>query len=54
MRFTLKKNQRLAVVGGNSEGKSTLINLICRFYEPDQGCIKIDGIDVREFDKIQY
>lgn len=52
--FTLKKNQRLALVGENGAGKSTLIKLICRFYEPDQGCIKIDGIDVREFDKRQY
>ncbi|MDO4298642.1 MAG: ABC transporter ATP-binding protein [Lachnospiraceae bacterium] len=52
--FTLKVNQKMALVGENGAGKSTLIKLICRFYEPNQGCIKINGVDVRRYDKKQY
>ena len=52
--FTLKREQRMALVGENGAGKSTLIKLICRFYEPNRGSIKIDGVDVREYDKRQY
>lgn len=52
--FTLKKNQRMALVGENGAGKSTLIKLICRLYEPNRGVIKIDGIDVQKFNKRQY
>lgn len=52
--FTLKANQKMALVGENGAGKSTLIKLICRFYEPNQGCIKIDGVDVRRYSKRQY
>lgn len=49
--FTLKKNQRMALVGENGAGKSTLIKLICRLYEPDRGVIKIDGVDVQNLTK---
>lgn len=52
--FTLKSNQKMALVGENGAGKSTLIKLICRFYEPNHGCIKINGVDVRKYDKKQY
>ena len=52
--FTVKREQRMALVGENGAGKSTLIKLICRFYEPNRGSIKIDGVDVREYDKRQY
>lgn len=52
--FTLKSHQKMALVGENGAGKSTLIKLICRFYEPNQGCIKINGVDVRKYDKKQY
>lgn len=38
-----------AIVGDNGAGKSTLIKLLCRFYDPDQGCISLDGIDLRQF-----
>jgi ATP-binding cassette subfamily B protein len=40
----------VALVGPNGAGKSTLIKLLCRFYDPDDGCITIDGIDLRRFD----
>ena len=52
--FTLKAGQKMALVGENGAGKSTLIKLICRFYEPDQGSIKIDGVDIRRYNKKQY
>lgn len=52
--FTLKANQKMALVGENGAGKSTLIKLACRLYEPNQGCIKINGVDVRKYDKKQY
>lgn len=41
---------RFAVVGPTGSGKSTLISLLCRFYDPDQGRILLDGIDLRELD----
>ncbi len=40
--------ETVAIVGPTGCGKSTLINLLMRFYEPDQGCIKVDGHDNRE------
>jgi ATP-binding cassette subfamily B protein len=39
----------VAIVGPTGSGKSTLVNLIARFYDPQQGSIRIDGIDVRDF-----
>lgn len=41
--------QTIALVGPNGTGKSTLIKLLCRFYDPDSGSISIDGIPLREF-----
>ncbi|MDX9828391.1 MAG: ABC transporter transmembrane domain-containing protein, partial [Spirochaetia bacterium] len=40
--------ESIALVGETGTGKTTLVNLICRFYEPQQGLIEIDGIDYRE------
>ena len=36
------------LVGGNNAGKSTLVNLVCRFFEPTTGQVLIDGKDARE------
>ncbi len=47
--FTVAKGKTLALVGPSGGGKSTLADLIPRFYDPTQGSVKIDGIDVREF-----
>ncbi len=44
--FTLKKGETLALVGPSGGGKSTLVDLICRFYEPKSGHIWIDGISL--------
>ncbi len=44
----VQAGQTVALVGETGSGKSTIVNLICRFYEPTQGRILIDGIDYRE------
>ncbi|HUO41686.1 MAG TPA: ABC transporter ATP-binding protein [Methylomirabilota bacterium] len=44
--FTLEKNKRLALVGPTGAGKSTIINLLCRFYNPTTGSIMVNGFDV--------
>ena len=48
--FSLKipSGSRLAIVGETGAGKTTLVNLVCRFYEPTQGQVLIDGKDARE------
>ena len=48
--FKASKGQTIAFIGSTGSGKSTLINLIPRFYDVTEGCIKIDGIDVRNYD----
>ncbi|TMC94957.1 MAG: ABC transporter ATP-binding protein, partial [Chloroflexi bacterium] len=48
--FTVKPGETLAIVGRNGAGKTTLFKLICRLYDPNEGRILIDGIDIREFD----
>ncbi len=45
----IEKGQTTALVGGSGAGKSTLAALISRFYEPTQGQILVDGIDIRDF-----
>ncbi len=45
----VKKNETLAIVGNSGGGKSTIVNLIPRFYDIKSGSIKIDGTDIREF-----
>lgn len=48
--FIAKKGETVAFIGSTGSGKSTLINLIPRFYDVTEGNIKIDNVDVREYD----
>lgn len=45
--FKAEKGQTVAIIGSTGSGKSTLINLIPRFYDATKGCVKVDGVDVR-------
>ena len=49
----VRPGEKVAVVGATGSGKSTVINLLCRFYDVDEGRVLIDGVDVREMDLAQ-
>ena len=49
--FKVGKGQTLAIIGPTGSGKSTLVNLISRFYDATGGQVLVDGIDVREYDQ---
>jgi ATP-binding cassette subfamily B protein len=46
--FTIHPGEKIALVGPTGAGKSSIIRLLCRLYEPNQGRILVDGIDIRE------
>ncbi len=52
MRFRV--GERLAVVGENGSGKTTFIKLLCRLYDPTEGQILLNGIDIRKYDYQEY
>lgn len=49
--FAIKKGGSLGIIGATGCGKTTVVNLLMRFYDPDQGHVFIDGKDVRTYDK---
>lgn len=49
LNLTVKKNETIAIVGNSGGGKSTLVNLVPRFYDIKSGSIKFDGIDIKDF-----
>ena len=49
--FRVEPGQCVAIVGATGAGKSTIIQLMSRFYDPQRGSIKIDGVDIREYPK---
>lgn len=52
--FKLKTGQKLALVGQNGAGKTTFIKLLCRLYDPTEGEILLNGIDIRKYDYEEY
>ena len=48
--FTAKKGETVACIGSTGSGKSTLVNLIPRFFDATEGSVKVDGVDVRNMD----
>ncbi len=52
--LTVKKGERIALVGHNGSGKSTLVKLILRLYDADRGSITLDGRDIREYKLSSY
>lgn len=46
--------EKMAIVGRNGSGKTTFIKLLCRLYDVTEGCIKVNGIDIRKYDYAQY
>ena len=52
--FEIKPGDRVGIMGSTGAGKSTLISLINRFYDPSEGSIKIDGVDIRDYKLTDY
>ncbi|MBT6145472.1 MAG: ABC transporter ATP-binding protein [Gemmatimonadetes bacterium] len=48
--FRVSSTHSLALVGATGSGKTTIVNLLCRFYEVQEGVVKVDGVDVRQWD----
>ena len=51
LNLTVKAGQKVAIVGATGSGKTTIVNLLTRFYEPDSGSILVDGIDITSIPK---
>ena len=50
LNFVLRVGERVALIGENGEGKTTIVKLLTRLYDPVEGQILLDGIDIREYD----
>ena len=48
--FKAERGQTIGIIGGTGSGKSSLVSLIPRFYDVREGCVKVDGVDVRDYD----
>ena len=48
--FTIEPHEKIGLIGLNGAGKSTIIKLMFRFYDPEEGEIRLDGIDLKEYD----
>ncbi|WP_342759279.1 ABC transporter ATP-binding protein [Kineothrix sedimenti] len=47
--FKVKRGQTVGIIGGTGSGKSSLVNMIPRFYDATGGCVRIDGVDVKDY-----
>ena len=54
MNLTIRPGERLAVVGLNGAGKTTMVMLLCGFYDPTEGRVLLNGQDIRAFDRSAY
>ena len=52
--LTIRPGEKLAIVGLNGAGKTTLVKLLCGLYDPDEGRVLLNGIDIREFNRREY
>jgi len=50
----IKSGQNIALVGDSGGGKSTFINMLLRFYDPDEGAVFVNGVNIKEFENISY
>ena len=48
--FVIEPHEKIGLIGLNGAGKSTVVKLMFRFYDPEEGCIKLDGVDLKEYD----
>ena len=53
LNFTIKPGEKIALVGPTGAGKSSIIRLLCRLYEPTQGRILLDGVDIRDLPQVE-
>ena len=49
--FKVRKGETIGIIGGTGSGKSSLVSMIPRFYDATKGCVRVDGVDVRNYTK---
>ena len=54
LNMTVHGGEKLAIVGLNGSGKSTIVKLLCGLYDPDDGRVLLNGVDIRHFDRRKY
>ena len=52
--FKINSKEKISIVGLNGAGKSTIVKLLCMLYKPDKGAIKVNGIDIYQYDYQSY
>ncbi|HUL35638.1 MAG TPA: ABC transporter ATP-binding protein [Candidatus Eisenbacteria bacterium] len=54
LNLRFNQNERVALIGENGQGKTTIVKLLTRLYDPSEGAILLDGVDLREYDLDDY